>query len=88
VRESLLLAAIGTLIGGVATALTSAVLLIADVQMPPPPGSTEGYPLNIYFSLELLAYGGLGVIAICVSAAWFSAQKGVKKPITEALIHV
>ncbi|NOH62315.1 FtsX-like permease family protein [Vibrio sp. RE88] len=88
VREAALLAGIGTLLGGLLTAVTSIVLMVVDVQMPPPPGRTDGYPLNIYFSLELLSYSALGVMAICILAAFLSARKGVNKPITEALTYV
>ncbi len=88
VRESALLAVIGSVIGGVLSLVVSLLLMVVEVQMPPPPGRTEGYPLNIYFSPELLAATALGVLIICVLAAWLSASKGVKKPITEALIYV
>lgn len=88
VRESALLALIGSFIGGVISLLVSLLLMVVDVQMPPPPGRTEGYPLNIYFSPELLSMTAVGVLLICVIAAWLSAAKGVKKPITEALIYV
>ncbi|MDB1124050.1 ABC transporter permease [Vibrio algarum] len=88
VRESAVLAIIGSVLGGVVTAVTSLVLFVSDIQMPPPPGSTEGYPLNIYFSFELLGFSVIGVMFICVMAAWLSALNGVKKPITEALIYV
>lgn len=88
VRESVLLALIGSFIGGVISLLVSLLLMVVDVQMPPPPGRTEGYPLNIYFSPELLSMTAVGVLLICVVAAWLSASKGVKKPITEALIYV
>ncbi|MDK9760064.1 ABC transporter permease, partial [Vibrio sp. D173a] len=56
--------------------------------MPPPPGRTDGYPLNIYFSFELVGYAMLGVTTICLIAAYFAARKGVNKPITEALTYV
>ncbi|ARC93720.1 ABC transporter permease [Vibrio coralliilyticus] len=88
VREAALLAGIGTLLGGLLTAVTSIVLMVVDVQMPPPPGRTDGYPLNIYFLPELLSYSALGVMAICIFAAFLSARKGVNKPITEALTYV
>ncbi|NRF23756.1 ABC transporter permease [Vibrio coralliilyticus] len=88
VREAAMLAGIGTLLGGLLTAVTSIVLMVVDVQMPPPPGRTDGYPLNIYFSPELLGYSALGVMAICILAAFLSARKGVNKPITEALTYV
>ena len=88
VREAGLLALIGALVGGFLSAATSALLFVVDIQMPPPPGRSDGYPLNVYFSFELLAICAVGVIAICISAAWLSARKGVNKPITEALAYV
>jgi len=88
VRESALLALIGAALGGLLSLATSLLLMVVEIEMPPPPGRTEGYPLNIYFSPELLFITALGVTAICVVAAWLSASKGVKKPITEALIYV
>ncbi|OCH13746.1 ABC transporter permease [Aliivibrio sp. 1S165] len=87
-REAGLLAVIGVFLGALTTAITTAFLMVIDVQMPPPPGRTDGYPLNIYFSFELVAYAGFGVMCICLLAAYLSARKGVKKPITEALIYV
>jgi len=87
-REAGLLAVIGALIGGIASAIATVTLMLVDIQMPPPPGRTDGYPLNIYLSFELLSYATLGVLFICISAAYLSARKGVNKPITEALIYV
>ena len=87
-KEAGLLAMIGSAIGALVSGLVSVLLLVVDVQMPPPPGRTEGYPLNIYFSLELVGYATLGVLTICLLAAYFSARKGVNKPITEALVYV
>ncbi|WP_061034014.1 ABC transporter permease [Vibrio splendidus] len=87
-KEAGLLAVIGSAIGALVSSLVSVLLLVIDVQMPPPPGRTEGYPLNIYFSLELVGYATLGVLTICLLAAYFSARKGVNKPITEALVYV
>ncbi|WP_434567226.1 ABC transporter permease [Vibrio chagasii] len=87
-KEAGLLAVIGSAIGALVSGLVSMLLLVIDVQMPPPPGRTEGYPLNIYFSLELVGYATLGVLTICLLAAYFSARKGVNKPITEALVYV
>ena len=61
-KEAGLLAVIGSAIGALVSGLVSVLLLVIDVQMPPPPGRTEGYPLNIYFSLELVGYATLGVL--------------------------
>ncbi|MDQ2190736.1 MULTISPECIES: ABC transporter permease [unclassified Vibrio] len=88
IREAVLLAILGTLVGAAFNALTSVLLMVVDVQMPPPPGRTEGYPLHIYFSWELVLLSAFGVLSICIAAAWLSARKGVNKPITEALAYV
>ncbi|NOH95943.1 FtsX-like permease family protein [Vibrio sp. 99-70-13A1] len=87
-REAGLLALIGSAVGAIASAFISLLLLVVDIQMPPPPGRSEGYPLNIYFSFELVAAATLCVMLICLAAAYFSARKGVNKPITEALVYV
>lgn len=88
VREATLLALCGTLLGTLLNLLTIAVVRVADIQMPPPPGRTEGYPLDLYFSFTLVGLCAVGTVVICVLAAWFSARKGVNKPITEALAYV
>lgn len=88
VREATLLALCGTLFGTLLNLLTIAVVRVADIQMPPPPGRTEGYPLDLYFSFILVGLCAVGTVVICVLAAWFSARKGVNKPITEALAYV
>ncbi|OXX21539.1 ABC transporter permease, partial [Vibrio sp. V08_P9A1T1] len=88
IREAVLLAILGSLVGAAFNALTSVLLMVVDVQMPPPPGRTEGYPLHIYFSWELVLLSAFGVLSICIAAAWLSARKGVNKPITEALAYV
>ncbi|MDG3085727.1 ABC transporter permease [Vibrio hannami] len=87
-REAGLLAVIGAVIGTLFSAAISVFLSFADIQMPPPPGSSEGYPLHVYFSLELVLYAALGVLVICLFSAYLSARRGVQKPITEALTYV
>ncbi|GAB2658393.1 ABC transporter permease [Vibrio panuliri] len=87
-RESGLLALIGSLIGITAAALLSVFLMVFEFNMPPPPGMNQGYPLTIYFSYPLAISAAIGVLLVCLTAAYFSARNGVNKPITEALIHV
>lgn len=88
IREAGLLAILGSLLGVLFTLLTSVALVFIDIQMPPPPGRVESYPLHIYFSAQLALYATFSVLCICVVAAYLSARKGVRKPITEALIYV
>ncbi|EPW6409648.1 ABC transporter permease [Vibrio vulnificus] len=87
-REAGLLALLGSLVGALASGAISLLLMVVDVQMPPPPGRTDGYPLMVYFSFELVAIAAVGVVCICLLAAYLSARKGVNKPITEALTYV
>ncbi len=87
-REAGLLAVIGSMTGALLSAALSLFLMLVEVNMPPPPGYSEGYPLHIYFSPELVLSATGCVLAICLFAAYFSARKGVHKPITEALSYV
>ncbi|EMN7257574.1 ABC transporter permease [Vibrio vulnificus] len=87
-REAGLLALLGSLVGALVSGAISLLLMVVDVQMPPPPGRTDGYPLMVYFSFELVAIAAVGVVCICLLAAYLSARKGVNKPITEALTYV
>ncbi|MGF1750964.1 ABC transporter permease [Vibrio cionasavignyae] len=88
VRESMLIAVIGSAIGAGLALATTLFLKVADVQMPPPPGRSEGYPLEIVFSPQVAVYSSLAILFICMFAAFMSARKGAKKPITEALAYV
>lgn len=87
-REAALLSLLGALVGGLATAALSLSLLQLNIQMPPPPGRTQGYPLTILFSVDIWLASSLLVLLVCVLAAWLAARNGVKKPITEALTYV
>ncbi|MCL9776262.1 ABC transporter permease [Vibrio methylphosphonaticus] len=88
VRESMLIAIIGSAIGAGLALVTTLMLKVANVQMPPPPGRSEGYPLEIVFSPQVAMYSSVAILIICMFAAFMSARKGAKKPITEALAYV
>ncbi|MFA0442650.1 ABC transporter permease [Vibrio sp. 10N.222.51.C12] len=88
VRESILIALIGSVIGAGLALATTLLLKVADIQMPPPPGRSEGYPLEIVFSPQVAMYSSLVILIICMFAAYVSARKGAQKPITEALSYV
>ena len=57
------------------------------VEMPPPPGRSDIYPLAILSRHDLCRGCATGVTT-CMSAAWFAARRGVRKPIVEALAYV
>lgn len=86
--EGLLLGAVGSALG-VLAALSAAIFFIfADFQMPPPPGRSVGYPLQINISPELYLLTALVIIALSVVAAWLVSRKMAAKSIVEALTHV
>lgn len=83
--EAGLIGGLGSLVGVVLAGLLTLGLMVFDVQMPPPPGQTEGYPLQIYWSLQVAWISSALVIALSVLASGFATLKGVRKPIVEAL---
>jgi putative ABC transport system permease protein len=88
VREG---AVIGVLGAAVGTLLAGAVVLLLPslgLQMPPPPGRSDGYPLLVNASLPLYAFTATAIVSLCAGAAWFVSRKAAKKPIVEALAHV
>jgi putative ABC transport system permease protein len=92
IRNFLLEAAVigvsGTVLGMLLAGSITVFLAFAGIQMPPPPGQSEGYPLVVNASLTLYAVTSLAVIALCLAAAWFASRKPAHRPIVEALSHV
>ncbi|WKE64777.1 ABC transporter permease [Gallaecimonas kandeliae] len=86
--ESCIIGILGALAGIALSFLLTWALLQLHIQMPPPPGSSKGYPLTIEFSWPLAALTSLILTLICVLAAVKAAYKGSSKNITEALSHV
>lgn len=78
----------GALLGTLLSYLTSHLLLQLGLQMPPPPGSSQGYPLTILFSWSLACASCVVLTLVCISAAFKASWNGCNKPITEALTHV
>jgi len=88
VLEALIIGIAGTLLGMLFAASASFGVIFMDIQMPPPPGRSEAYPLYIYASTWLYSITTLIVITLCIGAAWISSRKAANKPIVEALSHV
>jgi len=88
VLEGVLIGGAGTLAGMALAGAAIVFLIFAGIQMPPPPGRSVGYPLQVVFSAWLYAATGLGVIAVSALAACLVSAKAARKPITEALAHV
>jgi putative ABC transport system permease protein len=86
--EGLVMGIAGVVVGVIFAIGTSVFFAVADIQMPPPPGRSDGYPLHINVSLALYLITSLTVVALSVAAAWFVSRKASRKPIVEALAHV
>ena len=85
--EGMLLGGVGALLGAAIALGISLLLYVVPVQMPPPPGSSRGYPLNIEIdpALYLSTVGAMVVLAMLASA-WV-ARRTVHTPVVAALAH-
>jgi putative ABC transport system permease protein len=82
----------GLLLGGVGAALGAALalavaLLVFPVQMPPPPGRSDGYPLLVATDPALYALTLLAMVLLATLASALVARSTVRKPIVDALAH-
>jgi putative ABC transport system permease protein len=80
-----LLGAFFGIIIGLGVSFSTAML---EIQMPPPPGRAEGYPLIIDTPAEMYVIVSFSIVVICVLAAWVASRNAVKKTIVGALTHV
>lgn len=86
--EAALLGVLGSLLGLLLSGFVSGGLLVFDVQMPPPPGQTEGYPLQVYWS-PMIAWISTAIVSgLALLASTAATLRSIHKPITEALNHV
>jgi putative ABC transport system permease protein len=86
--EGMTLGAGGAVLGMLLAGLIALALLVLKVQMPPPPGSTAGYPLVVLVSVPMYAAAALSVTLLSAIASFFVSRKAAHKPVVEALGHV
>ncbi|MES2130401.1 MAG: ABC transporter permease, partial [Pseudomonadota bacterium] len=67
---------------------TALLLLVLGVQMPPPPGRTEGYPLVIVVAPAMYAVAALLVTILSGIASWLVSRRAAHQSVVEALAHV
>jgi len=84
-----LLVGLGGAVAGALLALAAAFLIDAfQVQMPPPPGRSVGYPLHLDLTAGLFLRDGLAVTLAAAVAAWGASRRAAARDIVEALTHV
>jgi putative ABC transport system permease protein len=88
VLEGLVLGIAGAALGILLTLAFRFGIDLAGVQMPPPPGRSNSYPLHIDFALSLCGVAAAAIVLSAVLAAWFVSRKAANRSIVEALAHV
>lgn len=86
--EGLLLGGTGALLGAALAAAVSVGLLVFPVQMPPPPGRSVGYPLQIALEPAMVLGVVLAMVKLSTLAATLVARRTVRQPVVQALAHV
>lgn len=85
--EGLLLGSVGAAAGALLALSTSLALLVFPLQMPPPPGRSEGYPLQVAIDPTLYALTMLAVLLLAALASALVARRTVAMPVVDALGH-
>lgn len=85
--EGMVLGGVGGLVGALLSLAVSLLLYVVPVEMPPPPGRSVGYPLNVTIDPVLyLATVAVMVTLTMLASAWV-ARKTVHMPVVDALAH-
>ena len=87
-REGILLAVAGSVLGALLSLLVRTVLNHSGLTLPPPPGGTSGMPLHVQAYPIAYAAGAVAMLLTLTLAAWLPARRASRVPIVEALTHV
>jgi len=71
-----------------AAAVATLAITFAEIQMPPPPGRSDTYPLGISFDAGLYLGTAVAITALSALIAWVAARRASRQAIPEALEHV
>jgi len=85
--EGLVLGGAGAVVGSVVALGVSVALLFFSVEMPPPPGRSNGYPLQIVMDPTLYAATLVAMLLLSMLASALVARRTVGKSIVDALAH-
>jgi putative ABC transport system permease protein len=85
--EGMVLGGVGALVGSAFALVVSLLLYVVPVEMPPPPGSSRGYALNITIDPLMYLVTAVAMVVLSMLASAWIARKTVNKPVAEALAH-
>jgi putative ABC transport system permease protein len=86
--EGLVLGSGGAIAGMLLAGAVAFALLKFGVQMPPPPGQTNGYPLVVVVSASMYATAALLVASLSALASLLVSRGAAHHNVVEALAHV
>jgi putative ABC transport system permease protein len=85
--EGMVLGGVGALAGAVAALAISMMLYVVEIQMPPPPGRSLGYPLYINVDAKLYLATITVMVLLTMTASTWVARKTVNMAVVDALAH-
>ena len=85
--EGMVLGGIGAACGALLAFGVSMLLYVVPVQMPPPPGSSRSYPLNVEVDPTLYLATVVAMVALAMLASAWVARRTVHTPVVQALAH-
>jgi putative ABC transport system permease protein len=85
--EGMVLGGVGALVGAGIALAVSIFLYVVPVEMPPPPGRSVGYPLNITIDPVLYLATIATMVALTMLASAWVARRTVHMPVVDALAH-
>lgn len=85
--EGMVLGGVGAVAGALLALGVSLMLYVVPVTMPPPPGSTRGYALNIDIDPVLYVGTVLAMVVLAMVASAWIARKTVNLAVVDALAH-
>ncbi len=85
--EGMVLGGVGAMAGAVMSLGISLLLYVVPVTMPPPPGRSVGYPLNISIDPKMYLATLAAMVLLTMLASSWVARKTVHLPVVDALAH-
>jgi putative ABC transport system permease protein len=85
--EGMVLGGVGSVVGALLSMAVSLLLYVVPVQMPPPPGRSVGYPLNVTMDPVLYLATTATMVALTMLASAWVARRTVHMPVVDALAH-
>jgi len=86
--EGMVLGGAGAIVGALVALVVSVALLVFPVEMPPPPGRSNGYPLQIAIDPTIYGFTLAAMVGLAMLASALVARRTVRQPIVDSLAHV